>query len=114
MQTDLRSLTRKELEKLKADIDKALAKVAARDKKAALVAAERAAKTHGFSLAEITGTADTPTKPRRKTAKKPAVRGKPKYANPDDKKQTWTGKGRKPDWFNAALAAGKTPDDMAL
>ncbi|MDX8354704.1 H-NS histone family protein [Cognatiyoonia sp. IB215182] len=112
---DLRSLTRKELEKLNADIDKALAKVATREKKAAIVAAERAAKKHGFTLAEITGTTDTPAKPvGRKTAKKPAVRGKPKYANPDDKKQTWTGKGRKPDWFNAALAAGKTPDDMAI
>ncbi|MDX8355771.1 H-NS histone family protein [Cognatiyoonia sp. IB215182] len=114
MQIDLKALTRKELEKLKADIDKALAKVMAREKKAALVAAERAAETHGFSLAEITGVDDSPTKPRRKMAKKPSVPGKPKYANPDDKKQTWTGKGRKPDWFNAALAAGKTPEDMVL
>ena len=114
MQIDLKALTRKELEKLKTDIDKALAKVTAREKKAALAAVERAAKAHGFTLADITGTAETPAKPKRKAPKKPAARGKPKYANPDDRKQTWTGKGRKPDWFNAALAAGKTPTDMAL
>lgn len=50
MQIDLRSLTRKELEKLNTDIDKALARVAACEKKAALVAAERAGECRVFCV----------------------------------------------------------------
>ena len=80
----------------------------------ALAAAEKAMKKHGFSLADITGLGDPPKKATRKTAKKPANPGKPKYANPDDKSQTWTGKGRRPDWFLKAMDAGKTPDDLLI
>jgi DNA-binding protein H-NS len=31
----------------------------------------------------------------------------------DDSGNTWSGKGRKPRWFLEALAAGRTPEDMA-
>ncbi|SLN15163.1 DNA binding protein, nucleoid-associated [Aquimixticola soesokkakensis] len=37
-----------------------------------------------------------------------------KYRNPADSSQTWTGRGRKPNWVIAALDAGKTLDDMAI
>lgn len=112
MKTNLKSMTRKELEKLRTDIDKALATIKTREKKAARVAAEKAARKHGFSLAEITG-GETPIKSTRKN-KKPTKPGKPKYANPKDPSQTWTGKGRRPDWFLDAMADGKTPDDIAI
>ncbi|MFG5381901.1 H-NS family nucleoid-associated regulatory protein [Yoonia sp. R2-816] len=54
------------------------------------------------------------TKTARKTAKKPKKASIPKYANPDDRTQTWTGKGRKPEWFKAAMAAGKTPEQCEI
>lgn len=114
MKTDLKSMTRKELEKLKGDIDKALARVEKKEMKEALAAAEKAAKAHGFSLAEVTGGATATAKAARKAAKKPKKPGVPKYANPEDKDQTWTGKGRQPDWFKAALAAGKTPEQLEI
>jgi DNA-binding protein H-NS len=57
MKFDLKKMSRKELEKLKLNVEKALAKLSAADKKAAFVAAEKAAAAHGFSLAEITGDA---------------------------------------------------------
>jgi DNA-binding protein H-NS len=41
-------------------------------------------------------------------------KGVPKYADPSDKTRTWTGKGRKPKWFDEALAAGVTPEQMEL
>jgi len=113
MKPDLKSMTRKGLEKLKTDIDKALAKVETREKKAAIAAAEKALKAHGFSLADITGSEPTP-KQRRKAAKKPTNPGKPKYANPNNKTQTWTDKGRQPDWFKTALAEGKAPGAMEI
>lgn len=113
MKPDLKSMTRKELEKLKADVEKALTKVATKEKKAALAAAEKAAAAHGFSLSEITG--ETAEKPKTRKAKSgPKTVSPPKYRNPDDKDQTWTGKGRQPDWFKKAIAAGKSPDDMEI
>ena len=109
MKFDLKNMSRKELEKLKANVEKALAKLSAADKKAALVAAEKAAAAHGFSLAEITSDA-APRKPKTGPKKVSA----PKYKNPADVTQTWTGKGRQPDWFKAAIAAGTTPDAMEI
>lgn len=114
MKYDLKSMSRKELEKLAADIDKTLERVSKREMKAALAAAEKAAKAHGFSLAEITPGAATADKPQKKKTPKPKNPGKPKYANPKDKTQTWTGKGRRPDWFLAAMDAGKTPEQLEI
>lgn len=39
---------------------------------------------------------------------------KPKYRNPDDKSQTWTGRGRMPLWMVALTKKGKKPDDFAI
>ncbi len=112
MKTDLKSMTRKELEKLKVNVEKALAKLAEKDKKAALAAAQKAAAAHGFSLDEITQGVAAPKK--RKAKSGPKTVSAPKYRNPDNADQTWTGKGRQPDWFKKALAAGKTPDAMEI
>ena len=83
--------------------------LAANDKKAALVAAEKAAAAHGFSLADITGDAAL-----RQAKAGPKKVSAPKYKNPADATQTWTGKGRQPDWFKTAIAAGTTPDEMEI
>lgn len=112
MQPDLKSMTRKELEKLKSNIDKALTKISANDKKAALAAAEKAAAAHGFSLADITG--EAPARKPRKAKSAIKTVSSPKYKNPDNATRTWTGKGRQPDWFKSAIANGTTPDDMEI
>lgn len=112
MKPDLKSMTRKELEKLKTGVEKALARLETQDKKAALAAAEKAAAAHGFSLAEITGS-DGPMK-TRKAKTGPKTVSAPRYKNPDDATQTWTGKGRQPTWFKSALSAGKSPDSMEI
>lgn len=112
MKPDLKSMSRKELEKLKANVEKALDKLAAKDKKAALAAAQKAAAAHGFSLAEITGGVAETTK--RKTKAGPKKVSAPKYRNPADPAQTWTGKGRQPEWFKSAIAKGTSPDKMEI
>ena len=99
MTLDLNSMSRKELQKLRRDVDKAIATLADREKKAALDAAEKAAAAHGFTLAEL---AVATKKGRSAKSKAPA-----KYRNPEDPSQTWTGKGRQPEWFKAGVAAGK-------
>src|SRR3954468_12697616 len=43
-------------------------------------------------------------------------RGKvaPKYRNPDNLAETWTGRGRQPRWVQAALAHGRALSDFAI
>ena len=91
MQPDLKSMNRKELEKPKDIIDKALARIEKTEIKAALAAAEKAAKAHGFDLAQIIGAAAVGAPAKKRATKKPKNPGKPKYANPNDATQTWTG-----------------------
>jgi DNA-binding protein H-NS len=106
--TDLNSMSRKDLMKLRADVDKALAGVAERERRAALDAAERAVAEHGFSLSELTGMSP----PRGKGGRK--SKGPAKYRNPADPEQTWSGKGRRPAWINEAEAAGRDIADFLI
>ena len=101
---DLNSLSLKELKDLQSQVAKAIAGFEDRRKREALAELEEIARAKGFSLAELTGA--TPTRNRS-----PSVA---KYANPADKSQTWSGRGRKPRWFSDALAKGKKPDSMAI
>jgi DNA-binding protein H-NS len=49
-------------------------------------------------------------KPGRKPGRKKAAKaGIVKYRDGDN---TWTGHGRRPQWYVAAIAAGKTPEDL--
>jgi DNA-binding protein H-NS len=95
-------MSRDELKKLIVDAQKALKTVDTRRRSEAKRAAEQAAKEYGFSLEEILNAGGKSTK------------GMPKYANPADPSQTWTGRGRKPNWVIEAMEAGKSIDDMAI
>jgi DNA-binding protein H-NS len=101
---DLNSLSLKELKDLQSQVAKAISGFEDRRKREAIAELEEIARAKGFSLAELTGAA-----PTRKRS--PSVA---RYANPADKTQTWSGRGRKPRWFSDALAKGKKPDSMAI
>lgn len=105
MAIDLAKMSRKELDKLKSDVEKALRDVTKNELKEAKKAAEKAVAKYGYTLAEIAGGG-------AKAAKKPAAA--PKFANPDDPAQTWSGRGRQPQWYKDAIAAGKSPEKMAI
>lgn len=49
-------------------------------------------------------------KPSKLAGKKVA----PKYRNPANKSETWTGRGRQPKWVAAALKSGKKIEDLAI
>lgn len=104
MNIDLNSLSLKELKDLQSAVTKAVSGFDDRKRKAALTQVEEAARALGFTLSELTGTAV----PRKRS---PAV---PKFANPTDTSETWSGRGRKPRWFVAALKAGKKPEQMTI
>ena len=103
---DLSKMTRKQLERLIKDAERA--------KKAA----EKAAAKFGFTLSELTNdVVKMPARTLRKSAKSKAAKktvSPAKYANPADKSQTWTGKGRQPAWYKAAIEAGTNPKKMEI
>lgn len=101
---NVNALSLKELKDLQTQVAKAIATFEDRKRKEALAELEDKARELGFSLSELTGLA-----PARKRA--PAAA---KYANPADATDTWSGRGRKPRWFSAALAAGQSPESMAV
>ena len=109
MPIDLTSMTSKELEDLRSQVDLALRDAVVREKAQARQAAEKAAAEFGFSLSDVL---NGPDGSRRKSEDKPV--SPPKYRNPEDPTQTWTGRGRKPGWFNDALANGAAPEDMEI
>ncbi|MFY1709650.1 H-NS family nucleoid-associated regulatory protein [Tritonibacter scottomollicae] len=41
-----------------------------------------------------------------KATKKSTSKGVPRYANPNDPSQTWTGRGRRPTWLTEAVQSG--------
>jgi DNA-binding protein H-NS len=101
---NLNTLSLKELKDLQSQVAKAVSSFEDRRKKEAIADLEEMARAKGFTLAELTG---APVVRKRS----PAVA---KYANPADSSDTWSGRGRKPRWFVAALAAGKRPEDVAI
>lgn len=105
MAFNLKAMSRKELTKLKRDVDKALKTAVDRERRDALKAAEKAAAEFGYSLGELSGGAK-PKAPKKATKGKAKAKAKAKYRNPDNAEQTWSGRGRKPIWFNEAIAAG--------
>ena len=101
---NLNSLSLKELKDLQSQVVKAIATFEDRRKKEALAELQEVARAKGFTWEELTGTSVV----RRRA---PASA---KYANPADKTNTWSGRGRKPRWFIEALASGMEPEDLSV
>jgi DNA-binding protein H-NS len=111
MAIDLKSMSRKELEKLAGDVEKSLEKLRKKDLKKVRLEMEKLAAAHGVTVEDIMGSKAT-TKASPKNAVKP--KSAPKYSDPADKSRTWTGKGRQPEWFKSAISAGDAPESMAV
>lgn len=73
-----------------------------REKISALIKAE------GYTVEDVFGVRGK-TKVKRTTGTV-----KPKFRNPADAAQTWSGRGKRPRWFNEALKAGKKDKDLLI
>ncbi len=105
MTIDLSTMSRLELIELRSNLDTAIQRAEERERTEALRAAEEAAAKFGFSLEEIAATA-------RHTGKK--GKAAPKYRNPQNPDETWSGRGRKPHWVHAALTAGADISELEI
>ncbi len=63
-------------------------------------------KAEGLHLDDVLG----------RTAARGRARGKlkPKFRNPADPNQTWSGRGKRPNWFRAAIDSGKKESDLLI
>ena len=66
---------------------------------------EALAAESGFSMSDLFG--------GKKVGKKGSV-GAAKFRNPKDSSQTWTGRGRKPNWLVDALKKGVKLESLAI
>lgn len=99
---DLNELSLKELKQLRRDVEKAITSFEDRKKREALAELEKAAAEFGFSLSELAGVSKAKTK------------GAPKYRNPNNAEQTWTGRGRTPQWVKDLEAAGGSRESALI
>jgi DNA-binding protein H-NS len=94
----------KDLLELEAKVQKAISNARERERAEIKQKVETIVQTAGFSVSELFGS-------------RGGVRGKSvaaKYANPDDRSQTWTGRGRKPKWLVAKIEKGAKLEDFAI
>ena len=77
------------------------------------------AKAEGYTVEELFGAA-APARGRKAATKASPKAGRklgkvaPKYRNPDNTKDTWTGRGRQPRWMAELVAAGKKVEDFLI
>ena len=72
------------------------------------------AKADGYTIAELFG-GKAPAA-AKKAAKKAGTTRKvaPKYRNPANTKETWSGRGKQPRWLAEQVKKGKKPDDFLI
>lgn len=105
---NVKKMTVTELTQLKAEID---AELSSRESKmAAIEEVKKLALTKGISvddlLAELGGGSARRGKPKGSVP--------PKYRHPKQPELTWTGRGKKPIWFQEALASGITEAKLLI
>lgn len=101
---NLEAMSLKELRQMQKDLAKAISTYEDRHKAEARAKLEAIAKEMGYSLTDLFGVEVRPTRA-------PAMA---KYRHPENAALTWSGRGRKPQWFVDYVNAGKDPSDLAI
>lgn len=103
-QPDLSKFSLDDLKQLRKNVDKEIADYEKKKRQEALKAVQAVAKEHGLSLDELVG----------KSSRSRGATTPPKYRNPDNPEQTWSGRGRQPGWFKSRIEAGAKPKSMEI
>lgn len=120
MSIDLRNLSAKELGALIAKAKEQQTKLAKRTPIATVRGKiTKFAKAEGYTLEELFGasgraTKKAPAKPAASRAGRKLGKVAPKYRNPANPKETWTGRGKHPRWMAALIAKGKKAEDFLI
>lgn len=110
IQTSIASLALEELVSLKADVENLIKQKQKEHKKKLYSQMQQLAQVAGFETVEEFISSQKGRSPRSDKG----VRLPPKYRNPDDEQQTWSGKGRKPGWVVSHLAADGQLEELEI
>ena len=105
---DLASYTLSELKGLQHDIERTIKERKQQEVQKAREQILSIAKQAGVSVEELLGNVG------KKTKAGDGQKVKPKYQNPRDVSQTWTGRGRQPRWIAKELAKSNKLDDFRM
>lgn len=118
--SDLKTLSLGDLRRLARDIEREIAKRTESTTSRVLREATKLARAAGLELSDLFALAAKPARAKKPAAAPLAAERAPKrkirakYANPADSTQKWTGRGRKPRWVEAHLAAGGNIEDLSI
>jgi DNA-binding protein H-NS len=102
---DIDRMTLKQIEDLEARIAKAKSNARESSKIELRAKIDKLVDGTEFTIAQLYGF---------RTKRGRGGKAQAKYANPDDASQTWTGRGRRPDWLLAKLKKGTSLEDFAV
>ncbi|EKT4087293.1 H-NS histone family protein [Stenotrophomonas maltophilia] len=122
MTIDLTRLSAKELRSLISTAEKQQTKILTRPTATAMRSKiNKYVKDHGYTIEELYGisSARPSGDPKRASARKSTLGRKlgkvaPKYRNPVNADETWTGRGKRPKWMAALVQNGKSPTDFLI
>lgn len=125
MAFDLNSMSAKELESLINQAKKRRTVLSKRKPVASVrKRLEQIARAEGYSIAELFGarggaSSTTPATPRaakgtRKPSKMAGSKVAPKYRNPANEKETWSGRGKQPRWLAAYTGQGRALEEFRI
>ncbi len=100
---DLSEMSIEELKALQQKVEREISKKREGEIERAREEVRKKADDLGISLSDLIG------KRTKTRSSRP-----PKFRHPEDPKQTWTGVGRRPKWFQEQLDAGRTEDNMLI
>ena len=120
MPIDLTDLTPKELESLITQAKRR--KVILKKRKPIATVRNKLitqAEAEGYTIEDLFGVVATRKTATRKTSKtgRTATKGRkvpPKYRNPENPEETWTGRGKQPRWMTREIGTGKKVEDFLI
>ena len=123
-ENNLKAMPLTALQALKGAIDDRIVELERERRAAALKAARETALAHGFELETLLPLQLSGPLPGFGSAKKPVLGasspkkgasiGSARYAKPGDPSVTWTGRGRRPNWFIEHMGAGRTLAELEI
>lgn len=122
MPIDINTLSAKELESLITQAKKR--KTTLNKRKPVSVVRKKLvqqAKNEGYTIAELFGTGGAavrepraPGKSAAKKTRKPLGKVAPKYRNPANPTETWSGRGKQPRWLAAYTGNGRSAEEFLI
>ncbi len=109
---DLEALSLSELKELQRKVEHAIAQHKEREKRRALADVHALLRDRGLEPEDLEELISRRAGRRGRKVRAEKSANVPRFRNPANPSQTWTGRGRRPSWFIEHLQAGGSIDDL--